>query len=68
MSMNNVEYTSDRVNVVRCRDCKYGEFDANSEGEDMVLCNNKHNPVGFDCWLMPPEWFCADGERREPDA
>lgn len=63
-----VEKSSDRINVVRCRDCKYGESETNDEGEDMFMCNNKYNPVGLAYWLMPPEWFCADGERREPDA
>ena len=66
--MTNIEYTSDRVSVVRCKDCKYGEPDTNGCGEDMVMCQYKLNPVGNEYWLMPPEWFCADGERRDEDA
>lgn len=51
------------INVVCCKDCKYGEEDTNSNGEDMVMCTNKLNPMGFENWLMPPEFYCADGER-----
>ena len=52
---------------VRCRDCKYGEPDTNGHGEDMVMCQNKLNPIGDGDWLMPPEFFCANGERRESE-
>lgn len=57
----------DAVPVVRCRDCKYGESETNGRGEDMVMCQNKLNPIGYEDWLMPPEFFCADGERRESE-
>jgi hypothetical protein len=57
----------DAAPVVRCRDCKYGEPDTNGLGEDMVMCQNKLNPIGDGDWLMPPEFFCADGERRDDD-
>ena len=57
----------DLIVVVRCRNCKYGEPDTNGNGEDMVMCQNKQNPIGYEDWLMPPEWFCADGERRESE-
>lgn len=43
--------------VVRCRDCKHGE-----PGE----CG-----YGIDCYgefWHEPDWFCADGERRETNA
>jgi hypothetical protein len=60
-------YVNDVVNVVRCRDCKYGEPETNGSDEDMVMCQNKLNPIGYEDWLMPPEWFCADGERRESE-
>lgn len=56
----------DAVPVVQCKDCKYGEPDTNGCGEEMVMCQNKLNPIGDGDWLMPPEFFCADGERREP--
>ena len=57
----------DAAPVVRCRDCKYGEPETNGRGEDMVMCQNKLNPIGYEDWLMPPEFFCADGERRESE-
>ena len=57
----------DAVGVIRCKDCKYGEEETNGNGEDMVMCTNKLNPIGFEDWLMPPEFYCANGERREND-
>ena len=52
------------VPVILCRNCKYGEPETNGFGEDMVMCQNKQNPIGYEDWLMPPEFYCADGERR----
>ena len=63
--MQNVEHTKNMVAVVRCKDCKYGEPDTNGCGEDMVMCQNAVNPIGYENWLMPPDFYCADGERRE---
>lgn len=63
--MQNVEHTGDMVAVVRCKDCKHGEPDTNGLGEDMVMCQNQQNPIGFEYWLMSPDWFCPNGERRE---
>lgn len=57
----------DAVEVVRCRDCKYGEPTHNAHGEAVIKCEEI-------CWLcrlprlMEPDWFCADGERRDDDA
>ena len=57
----------DAVPVVRCRDCKYGEPTKNARGEAVIKCEEI-------CWLcrlprlMEPDWFCADGERRDNDA
>lgn len=50
--------------LVRCGECKYGVHETNAVGDDMVMCENVYNPVGVDNWLMPPEWYCADGERK----
>lgn len=63
--MENVVYASDRVDVVRCGECRWGEPGTNGRGEDMVMCQNKQNPIGYEDWLMSPEFFCADGERRD---
>ena len=43
-----------RVDVVRCRECKYHE----EEGIEMVYCPNM---IGW----VENEWFCANGERKE---
>lgn len=47
--------TADVVKVVRCKDCVH----------------HKNAPKTTDVWcerldgLLPKDWFCADGERRE---
>jgi hypothetical protein len=56
----------DYVKVVRCRDCKHGEPTHNARGEAVIKCEEI-------CWLcrlprlMEPDWFCANGERRESE-
>lgn len=50
--------------IVRCKDCKHGELTKNARDEVVIKCEEI-------CWLcrlprlMEPDWFCADGERRE---
>ena len=56
---------ADVVRVVRCKDCRYGEPEENTSHEAMVMCQNKQNPVGYDDWIVAPDWYCADGERRD---
>ena len=49
----------DMVEVVRCKDCKYGE-----KVNNIYVCEK-------DRWYVitrEPDWFCADGERRTVDA
>lgn len=53
--MTNVEYTSDYVPVVRCRDCKYAQTDV------------MYHDIWCDGIIRKPNWFCADGERRDED-
>lgn len=54
----------DFVRVVRCKDCKW--FDCKN-----YVCNNDILAGRIaDCGCYPnfnvePDWFCADGERRE---
>lgn len=57
----------DAVPVVRCKDCRWGEWSKNCRGEDMVICNNTESPVSETYRLVEPDWYCADGERREAD-
>ena len=44
------------VKVVRCKDCKYGE-----KANAVYLCGKSR---GFGI-AHEPDWFCADGERKE---
>ena len=48
--MKNVVYTSERVDVVRCRDCEYKR-----RGGCVLTLDGKYNG---------DDWFCADGKRR----
>ena len=57
--------TIDAVPVVRCGECKWGEPDTNGAGQEMVMCYNAFNPVGCENWIVSPDWFCADGERKD---
>ncbi|MCR4622645.1 MAG: hypothetical protein K5663_11250 [Clostridiales bacterium] len=46
--------------VVRCKDCKYGQYEEWDNGECVdktVYCD------GYG--IHKPDWYCADGERRE---
>lgn len=46
--------------LIRCKDCKYGDSVKNAKGEPMIEC-----ALLYEGWLKEPEWFCADGERKE---
>lgn len=48
--------TVDAVEVVRCRDCKY--YRKIDHGGICVLLAREEK--------MTDDWFCADGERRDP--
>lgn len=50
-------YTSDRVDVVRCKDCKYLNAGEN-EVDAWYRCRIKKIDVDSD-------FYCADGERRD---
>lgn len=58
--MTNVEYTSDRVNVVRCKDCKYSDviYDTTTDTMPLKCLNIRYGGV-------LPDWYCEHGERRE---
>jgi hypothetical protein len=59
-----LEPAVDAVPVIRCRDCKHGEPTKNARDEAVIKCKEI-------CWLcrlprlMEPDWYCADGERRD---
>lgn len=50
--------TIDAVPVVRCKDCEY------SYDEISYLCCS--HGVCVDC-EVPPNFYCAEGKRKEPD-
>ena len=52
--------TVDAVEVVRCRNCKYGDWD--SEPDDAMVCMRTKD--GF--WRSGND-FCSYGERKEDD-
>lgn len=48
------------VEVVRCRDCIYWDKGHTEE------CDNSDSVCFHNGWCKP-DWFCADGERKEGD-
>lgn len=51
----------DFVKVVRCKDCKWSN-------DDCSECMNPTLALGGDytsCLYIEPNWFCADGRRKE---
>ncbi len=57
---------SDRVRVVRCRDCRFWQPPTDIEVDDGSTagrCRNNYAPCQNQQTDM--NWFCADGERKE---
>lgn len=54
-----VSPTIDAVPVVRCKDCKNCYFASNRVPDERSYACGKH---GID---IVPDWFCADGVKRE---
>ena len=50
---------ADVAPVVRCKDCEY------SYDEISYLCCS--HGVCADCDEVPPNFYCAEGKRKEPD-
>lgn len=53
----------DAVPVVRCKDCKHWTQE-DDDSPDWVC--NKFS-IGDSLMYTAPEWYCADGERRDED-
>ena len=51
----------DRQLVTRCKNCKYGYMLPNSS--DYVHCTKPYSGT----ISHKPDWFCADGKRRDSD-
>ena len=47
------------MKIVRCKDCKHMIINKNHEAKPMICCLTKM------CGTTEPDWFCADGERKE---
>ena len=54
---------SNMQELVRCKDCKWGDWSRNGKGEEMILCYNGNTGIE-DGYLQEPDWFCAEGERK----
>ena len=70
--MTNAEYTSDRVNVIRCRDCKYFEVKDHwaDFGKVPILVSDVptcHKWGDGEC-KTSPDGYCFLGERRGVNA
>lgn len=57
-------HARDCVEVVRCRDCGHGEPTRNARGEAVIKCYQICDLCKLPR-LMEPDWFCADGERKD---
>ena len=57
------QWNDNHGELIRCKDCKYGEACKNGRGEHGIMCYNSHS--ASHSWVHEPEWFCADGERRD---
>ena len=51
--------TIDAVPVTRCKDCKYAMVNGHHPSKPLVCGMTRM------CGTTPPEWFCADGARRD---
>ena len=50
--------------IVRCKDCRWGDWTKNIRGEDMIFCYNGDTGIE-DGYLHEPDWYCAEGEHRD---
>lgn len=58
--------TADVVEVVRCKDCKYYDYEIRQLNlDDIDNCEHKPSDCTLYWYKHKPDWYCADGERRE---
>lgn len=60
---SNYQWNDNHGELVRCKDCRYGEPFKNRAGNDCIECNN--DDLWLDGNVNLPDWFCADGKRKE---
>ena len=54
---------TEQPDVVRCKDCiNFGKLPIDHHGHQPYWCKN------LNIYSEGPDWFCADGERKEDDA
>ena len=58
------EQLEKRVEVVRCKDCKFAYINNFAKVQEKALCNRWRNHDGNSV-LMQADDFCSYGERRE---
>lgn len=63
--MQNVIYTNDRIDVVRCRDCVYAHMTYGGEVKycDRISMPDDEGDYGYALYL-PGDFYCACGERK----
>lgn len=49
--------------IIRCKDCKWYQAGIDINGKPFTRCNGDVRVYGH----TKPDWFCADGERRDID-
>lgn len=53
------QWSDNHGELIRCRDCKHGRSIKPMDG--FILCKKNKD----DYCHRAPDWFCADGERKE---
>ena len=59
--ITSIGFESKKQEVVRCGGCKWYKEGYDIDGKWFSRCNGSVRTYGH----TPPDWFCADGERRE---
>lgn len=58
--MTDIVRTSDRVDVVRCKDCKHSDTFYTTTKDTMPL-----KCIGIRYGGVQPDWYCEHGEKRD---
>ena len=59
--IDGVDIGKDLMRVIKCKDCKHAIVNENHPDKPLICCLTKM------CGTTAPDWFCADGERRDDD-